>query len=911
MLARVVQHALDRADLDALRRHDRDAAAAAPGSRSGSPSSSTADSGYARPARRQTSTTSRTEAVRQETRESSGRSASSKRPDSSCSQLGHQRVEAAAALVHQHDVARADALRRRPPRWPERRSTSSSDVCGSSDTPPTLCGGPDGLPHAPVQRRRSPRGPCARRRSSTARRPARGRARRGTSRRPAARSQPQPYSAAACAKSSPCGVATCVDELRGPRRPTGRKLKIPPPSLSISTITSFAPEREAASSPPTSWASATSPISSTAGPGDAAATPNAVETVPSMPFAPRFDSTRNGSGRTGKNVSTSRIGIEEATTSVASARQPGARAPRPPAARSAPPARRRRRSRPPPPGRPRCQSSSQARSPPRDLLRQRLERRSRGSAATTVPTAPAGSCQARLGVERRPAARRATPATRAAAWTSAGRRPAARAPARAPPPTRPSAAARRSAPPPPGPGARRTAGRRAAGARPLARTPPATRPAAGRAPSARPRSPRAAARAARPRAREQRVARLARACRGRVTHGRPPSRPGAISASGSPPASGTSGSRSAKFRCTGPGRPSTAVQNARQASWRSQRRRAGDAGWSSTSKNHFAARPVEPDLVDRLPGADLAQLRRPVRGQDEQRHARLVRLDHRRRVVRRRRAGRAGQHRGHPRGLRRGRARRTPPQRSSRCDVARSRGARASDSTSGVEREPGDVQASRSAAADELVDEGAQAEVGVGSGHDGRRMPPALVLLHGFTQTRQSWRRTVQALGRDAIARSPRTSRATARPRSARASFAAATAYVRALEPSDSLAGYSHGRPDRPARGAHAQPRLERLILVGASPGPRRTRRSARRAARADDALADRIEADRRSRRSPPSGARSRCSTASRSASAAAANADRLRNTPHGLAAALRGLGTGRDGAAVGPPARARRCRSR
>ncbi len=79
--------------------------------------------------------------------------------------------------------------------------------------------------------------------------------------------------------------------------------------------------------------------------------------------------------------------------------------------------------------------------------------------------------------------------------------------------------------------------------------------------------------------------------RGRVTHGRPPSRPGAMWAAGNPPASGTSGSRKAKFRCTGPGRPSTAVQNARQASWRSQRTRAGDAGWSSTSKNHFAAAP--------------------------------------------------------------------------------------------------------------------------------------------------------------------------------------------------------------------------------------------------------------------------------------------------------------------------------
>ena len=36
-----------------------------------------------------------------------------------------------------------------------------------------------------------------------------------------------------------------------------------------------------------------------------------------------------------------------------------------------------------------------------------------------------------------------------------------------------------------------------------------------------------------------------------------------------------------------------------------------------------------------------------------------------------------------------------PPLRSSRWEVARIRGSRASESTSGVEREPGDVQASR------------------------------------------------------------------------------------------------------------------------------------------------------------------------------------------------------------------------
>ena len=70
-----------------------------------------------------------------------------------------------------------------------------------------------------------------------------------------------------------------------------------------------------------SWASATSPISSTTGPSSAAAAraPNAEETVPSIPFAPRLESTRGPSSRAATNSSTSRIGIDEATNSVASA----------------------------------------------------------------------------------------------------------------------------------------------------------------------------------------------------------------------------------------------------------------------------------------------------------------------------------------------------------------------------------------------------------------------------------------------------------------------------------------------------------------------------------------------------------------------------------------------------------------
>jgi 2-succinyl-6-hydroxy-2,4-cyclohexadiene-1-carboxylate synthase len=166
-------------------------------------------------------------------------------------------------------------------------------------------------------------------------------------------------------------------------------------------------------------------------------------------------------------------------------------------------------------------------------------------------------------------------------------------------------------------------------------------------------------------------------------------------------------------------------------------------------------------------------------------------------------------------------------------------------------------------------------------------MPPALVLLHGFTQTRQSWRRTVQALQgryRALTPDLPGHGQCSERP----ASFAAATAYIRALEP-DMLVGYSMG--GRIALHAAFTLKPQRLVLIGASPGlAGDDERAARK--RADDALADRIEqigieafatewAAQPLFEGQPERVR------------AAAYADRLRNTPHGLAKALRGLGTG------------------
>jgi 2-succinyl-6-hydroxy-2,4-cyclohexadiene-1-carboxylate synthase len=173
------------------------------------------------------------------------------------------------------------------------------------------------------------------------------------------------------------------------------------------------------------------------------------------------------------------------------------------------------------------------------------------------------------------------------------------------------------------------------------------------------------------------------------------------------------------------------------------------------------------------------------------------------------------------------------------------------------------------------------------------RVPPALVLLHGFTQTRQSWRRTVAALdGRYYRTVAPDLPGHGLMSERRPASLPAALAYLAALvdEP-HVLAGYSMG--GRVAlHAALARPRLvQRLVLVGASPGlATEEQRAARR--RADEALADRIEAI-----GIEAFAAEWAQLALWEGQAervrAAAGADRLRNRAPGLAAALRGLGTG------------------
>jgi 2-succinyl-6-hydroxy-2,4-cyclohexadiene-1-carboxylate synthase len=170
---------------------------------------------------------------------------------------------------------------------------------------------------------------------------------------------------------------------------------------------------------------------------------------------------------------------------------------------------------------------------------------------------------------------------------------------------------------------------------------------------------------------------------------------------------------------------------------------------------------------------------------------------------------------------------------------------------------------------------------------------PALVLLHGFTQTRQSWRRTVLALEgryRALVPDLPGHGQSAQRT----PSFDACDAYVRALAPDREpfvLAGYSMGGRIALHAALALRERLRALVLVGASPGlADPAERAARRAA--DEALARRIEAIGIEAFAQEWGAQP-LFAGQPPRVAAAAHADRLRNTPAGLAAALRGLGTG------------------
>jgi 2-succinyl-6-hydroxy-2,4-cyclohexadiene-1-carboxylate synthase len=167
-----------------------------------------------------------------------------------------------------------------------------------------------------------------------------------------------------------------------------------------------------------------------------------------------------------------------------------------------------------------------------------------------------------------------------------------------------------------------------------------------------------------------------------------------------------------------------------------------------------------------------------------------------------------------------------------------------------------------------------------------------VVLLHGFTQTRQSWRRTVAALGGRYRALAPDLPGHGQASERRPASFAACAAYVRALAGGRcTLVGYSMGGRIALYTALALPEQVERLVLVGAGPGiADAAEREERR--RADEALADRILEVGVEAFATEWGSQELFAGQPERV-AAAAHADRLRNTPEGLAAALRGLGTG------------------
>jgi len=172
-------------------------------------------------------------------------------------------------------------------------------------------------------------------------------------------------------------------------------------------------------------------------------------------------------------------------------------------------------------------------------------------------------------------------------------------------------------------------------------------------------------------------------------------------------------------------------------------------------------------------------------------------------------------------------------------------------------------------------------------------MPAELILVHGFTQTGRSWQPVLHALGGRYRALAPdlpgHGDFAARRP----ASFAACDAYLGALagDRRITLAGYSLGGRVALHAGLSLGDRVERLVLISASPGLANASERGARAA-ADAALADRIEAIGLDAFVREWGAQPLFAGMPRGI-AELAEADRMRNTAEGLAAALRGLGTG------------------
>jgi len=172
-------------------------------------------------------------------------------------------------------------------------------------------------------------------------------------------------------------------------------------------------------------------------------------------------------------------------------------------------------------------------------------------------------------------------------------------------------------------------------------------------------------------------------------------------------------------------------------------------------------------------------------------------------------------------------------------------------------------------------------------------MAPTVLFLHGFTHTGRSWRPVIAALGEryTSVADDIR-GHGDASERVPVSLEAVIDDVLGAGGPEPfTLVGYSMGGRIALHLALAAGDRVQRVVLIGASPGiADQAERAARR--RADDELADEIEhssIDEFARRWAQTPVLAGLSPAALQA----AHADRLRSTPAGLARALRGLGTG------------------
>src|SRR5579875_3429794 len=167
-----------------------------------------------------------------------------------------------------------------------------------------------------------------------------------------------------------------------------------------------------------------------------------------------------------------------------------------------------------------------------------------------------------------------------------------------------------------------------------------------------------------------------------------------------------------------------------------------------------------------------------------------------------------------------------------------------------------------------------------------------LVLLHGFTNTGASWNGVIQSLPHSHRVQAPdirgHGSASSARP----VTLDSVLAEVDALAPARfTLGGYSQGGRIALHAALALPGRIERLVLIGASPGlaDAAEREERRRADEALAAWAETVTIDQFVTRWSQTPVLADQPAAVR----AAIMADRLRNTAAGLAAALRGLGTG------------------